>query len=670
MYYSNLDIKDIEEFPKPDEAAGPYSEFFLDTFSEVFPAICQQELFDFFSFVMHPYRRCFHTPAASPKNEEIESAMRNKGKKGSCTFQRDNGPFIARPVAAFMFDAKHEHDKHYYTSDTRRPMFAFDVDGHKSYQTREMTVAAQQIIEEEFRAVLGTSPSFVSSGRGENGYCLLDLGGEKPEVANQVAHELQDAVRKLLAKHGNLADFEIKGTITSLGADGKLQAGVYGKLPTCSPDWNYKWFDHFRCSRKVTLNDLRNVIDHINNKVTEADLCRHEQLKHEAILAHYLPVPTGQTWRLSHEIGNFWEEFTLTYQGRKWVAKRRLPDALIDKMWPYYQPEPLVPKVGKEIQEDVPGDLAQQVFFDLDKPKEKRIPKKQQRAGFTSSKKLSIPTPCLHDEPDSYKRQLQALLVFARSLGRVPKVDEALDYIEKNGLYTGSWAENNVKRAKRVAGILKKIANTFDRAKCKERTVDSAKLQAFFSVNAGKYDAWANANYPNGIVRLYKKRLGQDGQVYEEFVRVPTSFISLFVAMCEFCLLVDSNDDDSFPQDRAMLAWDALEAKGLVTEKFCPRKWAVCRDAFDKSIVDVFDREYYTGKSMKWRVGRYFPGLGLWKTKREPSLLDPVSLAEFSMRLKEKKEKRLNSLLRQQSVEMAESGYLQPIRPPPTTSGG
>jgi len=39
VYYSDLDIKDIEEFPKPDEAAGPYSEFFLDTFSEVFPAI-------------------------------------------------------------------------------------------------------------------------------------------------------------------------------------------------------------------------------------------------------------------------------------------------------------------------------------------------------------------------------------------------------------------------------------------------------------------------------------------------------------------------------------------------------------------------------------------------------------------------------------------------------
>jgi hypothetical protein len=569
-----------------------------------------------------------------------------------------------------MFDANHERNKHYYTSCARRPMLTFDVDGHKSYQTREMTVAAQRIVEEEFRAALGTSPSFVGSSRGENGYCLLDLRGENPEQANKVALELQEAVRKLLAKHGNLADFEIKGTITSLDQHGKLQAGVYGKLPTCSPDWNYKWFDQFRRSRKVTLDDLRNLIDRINGQVTDADLRRLEQLKHEAILAHYLPVPSDQAWRLSHELGNFWEDDALTYRGRKWVAKSRLTDALIHKVWRDYRPEPLVPTVAKAIQEDVPGDLAQQVFFDLGKPKEKSVPKTQQRAKFASNKKMPMPTPCLLDEPDSYKRQLHALLVFARSLGRVPKLAEALEYIETNGLYTGSWAENEGKRAKRVSGILTTIAQTFDSSVCKKRTVDAAKLQAFFSVNVGKYDTWANAKYPNGLVRLYKKRVGDDDRVYEEFVRVPTSFISLFVAMCEFCLLVDKNDDDSFPQDRAMAAWGVLVEKGLVTETFCPRKWAVCRDAFDKFIVEVFDREYFAGKAMKWRVGRYFPGLGLWKEKRQPSLLDPVSLAEFCKRMKEKEKERLNPLLRQQSVKMTESGYFQPIRPPPTISGG
>jgi hypothetical protein len=209
MYYSDLDIKDFEEFPKPDEVAGQHSEFFLDTFPEAFPETYKQELFDFFRFVMHPYRRCFHTPAASPRNEEIESAIRNKGKKGRCTFQRDSGPFKVKPVTAYMFDADYEHNKHYYTSDNRRPMPAFDVDGHKEYQTPEMTADAQRIIEEEFRAVLGTAPSFVRSGRGENGYCLVDRSGENPEtfneVANKVFHDLQAAIQNLLAMHGNLA---------------------------------------------------------------------------------------------------------------------------------------------------------------------------------------------------------------------------------------------------------------------------------------------------------------------------------------------------------------------------------------------------------------------------------------------------------------------------------
>ena len=70
----------------------------------------------------------------------------------------------------------------------------------------------------------------------------------------------------------------------------------------------------------------------------------------------------------------------------------------------------------------------------------------------------------LADEADSFERQRKLLLKMARLLKRVPTVDEALKFIQDNGLFTGTWA--NPARRGRVRGILKFIAKTFDPKKC------------------------------------------------------------------------------------------------------------------------------------------------------------------------------------------------------------
>src|SRR5690242_19362600 len=107
MYYSHLDIKDVQEIPKPDSFSGRFSAPFLEVFPSLCPEAYAQELFDFFRFLLHPYRRCFDTPAASPKNEEIESAIMNKGRKGYCTFFREkNSKFRLHPLADWMFQTK------------------------------------------------------------------------------------------------------------------------------------------------------------------------------------------------------------------------------------------------------------------------------------------------------------------------------------------------------------------------------------------------------------------------------------------------------------------------------------------------------------------------------------------------------------------------------------
>ena len=663
MYYSHLDIKDFQESPKPDHFSGRFSDLFLQSYPSLFPDPYTQELHDFFRFLVHPYRRCFDTPAASPRNDEIESAIKNKGKKGCCTFIRENNrKFIVRLMRPEMFQSEKHHRKHYFTSDIRRTLLMFDADCHDAYQTRAMTKEAQGIIEEEMRSIIGAAPCFVGSGRGENGYLMVNIGGFTPEQANEVYDELQDAIRLLLVKHGCLADFEIKGTITWMDDDGKLHAGRYGKLPMCSPDWSYAWFDEFRRSRTVTIPELKKLIEKIKATVTEEDERRHEAAVDAAILAHYLPLDKDHEWKLNRDVGNAWADDCIIHEGRRWVAKRALPDDVIEKLWPDYRPD--IDENAAESQTShhsrsprsldagIPfGDAGVEPSVEGDKIK------------------MPVPKPNLADEPDSYKRQHAALLVFARSLKRLPMLTEALDYIKQNFLFTGSWQQNEARRKARVKNILKRIAKTFDPNKCGTRTVDAAKLQGWAATNANKYEAWAKKKFPTGITGG-KQYVGEDGEIYQQRLLVGPQFIGVFIAVCEFGLLVDKNEDDSLPHERAKATWKILHDNGLVTVPFCDRKWAVCRDMLEQyGIVKVIDRDYCTNKAMKWAVGHFFPGLGLWKTKKMPSLLPPITLTEFAEMNGTREQEGLNSLLRQQSAETGERSFLHLIRPPPTMLG-
>ncbi len=341
MYYSHLDIKDFQELPEPDCFSGRFSDLFLESYPSLFPETYTHELYEFFRFLIHPYRHCFDTPAASPKNEEIESAIKNKGHAGCCTFIREEGRrFIVRLLQDWMFEADRHRRKHYYTSDIRRTLLMFDVDGHKAHQNRAMTQAAQGIIRAEMLSVIGAAPCFVASGRGENGYLRVNIDGFSPEEANGVYDELQEAIRLLLAKHGNLADFEIKGTITWMDDDGKLHAGRYGKLPMCSPDWSSVWFEEFRRSRIVTIRELKKLIEEIKAKVTDEDVRRHEAAVHAAVLAHYLPLEKDHEWKLNRDVGNAWEDNCINHRGRSWTVRKWLPDEVIDRLWPDYHPGP------------------------------------------------------------------------------------------------------------------------------------------------------------------------------------------------------------------------------------------------------------------------------------------------------------------------------------------
>jgi len=257
------------------------------------------------------------------------------------------------------------------------------------------------------------------------------------------------------------------------------------------------------------------------------------------------------------------------------------------------------------------------------------------------------------NEPDPFQRQKEALYRYARYLKRVPTLEEALDYLHDNKLFSSPWQENLARRMAKVRSILTFIALTFDPGKC-----------AKGSVNVGKYDEWARNKFPNGLTGGKLRYLTEEGEVFEadQDINVSAAFIGVFLAVCEFALLIDKNQDDSLPHRRAKEIWEALYAKGLVPLPFSDRKWAVCRDELEKQgIIRVTDRNYCTGKAMKWAVGKFFPFLGLWKGRKVCSLKGPCCLP----REKETTTQEHNTLLHRQPAKTGPEALGIPARPPP-----
>jgi hypothetical protein len=261
------------------------------------------------------------------------------------------------------------------------------------------------------------------------------------------------------------------------------------------------------------------------------------------------------------------------------------------------------------------------------------------------------------DEPDSFERQTEAMRRFTRYLKRVPTVEEGMQCLQDHRLFTGSWEQNLTRRKTRVYNILAFVAERFDPSKC-----------ANGHVNIGKYDEWAKKKFPNGLVGGHRRYMDEDGNIVDvaQNVHVSIKFIAVFVAVAEFALLTDKNQDNSVPHDRCKELWQALKAKGLIAVSFNDRKWAVCREELAKlGIIAITDRNYGPDKAMKWDTGTYFPGLGLWKTNKQPSLLGPVDLASFLLGKNEKTTEEHNTFLSQVTREESVLGRLSRSRPPP-----
>jgi hypothetical protein len=599
------------------------------------------------------YQWALDEPGHSPRKAEIASAILNQGRKGCCTFWRDGYKYVLPVLHPRHFQqAIASRRKLYYVSCGSLVLLYFDIDLHYEWQTVAEGEEARRLVEAALTRFFGQSVIFWSpSRRGVNGYLKVNRRFADPHEANRIFDRLERALQLLLAYCENLADFEIKGRLGFM-EEGEYVWAQYGKLPIHT-DWSFARLEEFKGKPTVSIHGLAGLCEKIEAQVPCAVLERHEVRKKNKgdepirkggcflvtpAMRQALVEAHGDNWRWLFPQSDGDEEET-------WLPlwhyrPGQLP--LTEQEWQAAQAQAAS---RQSVQESEPPEEA---AVKGDSPHDVRPPVKAP----TPPLKVNVKLVDLASEPDSFKRQKEALFRLARYVRRVPTPDEALKYLHEHNLFTGPWEENQGRRRSRVKDILKFIERTFDPGKC-----------ANGSVNVGKYDAWAAKKFPGGLTGRTRSGLDENGNKVEgQPIHVSPGFIAAFLAVTEFALLIDKNQDESLPHHRAESLWEALYAKGLFSVSFCARKWAVCREAMVRhGVVAITDRDYHHGKAMKWAVGPYFPFLGLWKTPKQPSLLGPGC---FTKRLREKQQ-RHNTLLLKQSPGTGVQAPLTPARPPP-----
>lgn len=586
----------------------------------------------------------------------------------------------------------------YYTSNTKKlGLPYFDVDAHFQFQIDH--AKARQLLIEFF----GKDYIFFrDSSRGQNGYLKVYHEGQ-PAIFNGLLDRMAIATNLYLRSRGILADIEIKGHCHD------QKYGRLAKLPFAQhfpyqkkESWNYDMLEDFKSKKVLTLGMLRYFINRLEAETdVEKALAFDEHVKElkrrETRLRHaladnpstpdYAAEEEEPTITTKENDNDTYNRETPTSGGchRERAAVGRLgttgrpsavetcldgdrcchrgagpgrPEgtgAFAEQDDGLGQGHRSLPALPDETERSGDPGHAEGVRRRGGKALPGLAGGKYRREGSVYRNLIEQ----LRAIPDSLERQLKAGLLLTRLLGRVPTEQELLDFIEEHHLYTGDWDDNDGEREARVAWIVAYISRTFDPAKCR---LSSGSVE----IDVEKYRAWCKGRFP--------ERISIEKQSIDEFMQGETSKagyvtsedVAVYLAIFEFCLENGQYlDDQGIPHARIVGFWQALHAKGLTDRGVNDRKVSVIREMLaSRQIIEVIDRDYKPGKSMRYEYGKFFPFKGLWKDKDKKEKVGQ-SVVAGGRQLEEREEKELNY------STYASRWLLEPgdhARPPPDSS--
>ena len=194
-------------------------------------------------------------------------------------------------------------------------------------------------------------------------------------------------------------------------------------------------------------------------------------------------------------------------------------------------------------------------------------------------------------ECNRFTANIHQLMSLARRLGRVPEVEEALDHLRENNLFTGDWDDGEARRERRVAFILDRyVEPDFDEKKC-GGNLRADEVMALVN----QYTGWAESKYGSGVRTLVGGRL----------VWIDSRVLGTYLGIGLFVLEQDPNQrDGGIPYGRIKGLWNALVARGLGQVPFSYNAYRRCRTFLDQQdVLNITERDYSVGCSMRYGRG-------------------------------------------------------------------
>jgi len=201
-------------------------------------------------------------------------------------------------------------------------------------------------------------------------------------------------------------------------------------------------------------------------------------------------------------------------------------------------------------------------------------------------------------EPCAFKRNWAALLEYSRMFfmanKRLPSVEEAMEHLKRNRLYSGKWTDNEAHRRQRVADILGKIAETFDPSLIQRQ--QAVKLDSGIR-------RWCRRHFPNGLVG-HRHRINElDMSAATQEIRVPARFVEHCIGVIAFCLN-DPLENNALPVNRIKAVWNLIEDAPSWNQNY----FKVVRIHLERiGVVRIFDKNHEAGKAWRWAKGENFP---------------------------------------------------------------
>jgi hypothetical protein len=211
---------------------------------------------------------------------------------------------------------------------------------------------------------------------------------------------------------------------------------------------------------------------------------------------------------------------------------------------------------------------------------------------------------------NAFHRNWESLLPFCREFyrrhRRLPIVDEALDHLRSKRLFSGRWSDNEERRRRRVADILRKIAETFDPSLLSGGHVLSADA---------KVRQWCWRHFPNGLTASRQIIDEIQMMVHRRHVHVPARFVAHLMQIIVFCLREDPLENGALPTNRIKVLWGRLPNAPAWNQTY----FQLVRDHLDRiGVIEIFDRQHTAGKAWRWRMGPNFPGRRQSQSWRSP----------------------------------------------------